>query len=625
MPFFDKKSVFYARHNTLTIDKIYRILYNIGDLYGGNVMTEEYPLPDNETNDEKREEKQEEKSISADLIRGHINTIILRALYDGDKYGYEIIAEIENKSHGQYSLKQPSLYSALKRLEAQNYVTSYWGGSVGGGRRKYFSLTDEGKKISEQNQAEWEYSRTVIDSLISDKDFDFNNPAPTVVNMRVLKSSTSRVPNRSENGEDSFGYSPSFGDGAEQEAELTEKRLALELERARAEEEFAERKTAWEEERARTEAELIQRREALHAEREDLEAQKAELSARSEAASEQENYGEQLKERELELQQERALRAEEILKREQEISEERERYQSLLKEREEQLALERETHARQLEEQEARIREEQDELFRRRERQLIHENYIKLVNAPPETQEDTKGDYSYYTRPVAEEVMRETEELSSVNQLTESGQEYRTVINKLYHSAIKTDGLETNPSRPERAHALGGIDFYDLEARAAQDGIKISTAGGTYSAESAEISGSIVNKGKALFLSAIVLFFICLAEGSIVLALQSKFSIPLFLPFFIWGIGLALLLVTGVAFANRFAERALRRSSPVIINAIVIYALLVIFTLIVALGVNIDFTSASALATYVVIPIIFFFGVVIFGLLYYIQIKPKKE
>ena len=118
------------------------------------------------------------KTVSSDLIRGHINTIILRSLYDGDKYGYEIIAEIEQKSHGQYSLKQPSLYSALKRLEKDGYVTSYWGGSVGGGRRKYFSLTEAGKAISEQNQAEWEYSRTVIDSLISDKDFDFSNPAP---------------------------------------------------------------------------------------------------------------------------------------------------------------------------------------------------------------------------------------------------------------------------------------------------------------------------------------------------------------------------------------------------------------------------------------------------------------
>ena len=42
--------------------------------------------------------------ISADLIRGHINTIILRSLYDGDKYGYEIIDEIEKKSGGMYTI-----------------------------------------------------------------------------------------------------------------------------------------------------------------------------------------------------------------------------------------------------------------------------------------------------------------------------------------------------------------------------------------------------------------------------------------------------------------------------------------------------------------------------------------
>lgn len=58
-------------------------------------------------------------AISADLIRGHINTIILRTLDERDKYGYEIINEIEDKSHGQYTLKQPTLYSALKRLETQ--------------------------------------------------------------------------------------------------------------------------------------------------------------------------------------------------------------------------------------------------------------------------------------------------------------------------------------------------------------------------------------------------------------------------------------------------------------------------------------------------------------------------
>ncbi len=144
--------------------------------------------------DPTNENENNASAISSDLIRGHINTIILRTLYDGDKYGYEIINEIEEKSKGQYSLKQPTLYSALKRLESQDYVTSYWGGVSNGGRRKYFQITDKGRQIVEQNLAEWEYSRTVIDSLISEKDYDFNNPPPSSLDMSLLKKSTTRVP-----------------------------------------------------------------------------------------------------------------------------------------------------------------------------------------------------------------------------------------------------------------------------------------------------------------------------------------------------------------------------------------------------------------------------------------------
>ena len=114
--------------------------------------------------------------ISSDLIRGHINTIILRTLYDGDKYGYDIISEIEKKSGGLYSIKQPTLYSALTRLERLEYVRSYNGEFSNGGRRKYFTLTDLGKQITEKNLSEWEYSRTIIDSLISDGNahYDFS-------------------------------------------------------------------------------------------------------------------------------------------------------------------------------------------------------------------------------------------------------------------------------------------------------------------------------------------------------------------------------------------------------------------------------------------------------------------
>ena len=115
-----------------------------------------------------------DNTINSDLIRGHINTIILKALYDGDRYGYDIIKDIEQKSSGQYTLKQPTLYSCLKRLESQGFISSYWGAKSNGGRRKYYTLTDMGRELFLKNQTDWEYSHTVIDKLISDKTFDLS-------------------------------------------------------------------------------------------------------------------------------------------------------------------------------------------------------------------------------------------------------------------------------------------------------------------------------------------------------------------------------------------------------------------------------------------------------------------
>lgn len=78
--------------------------------------------------------------------RGFVNNIILESLLSGDKYGYEIIKEVEIKSNGKIILKQPSLYSSLKRFEAKGFITSYWGDSNIGGRRHYYTITETGKK-----------------------------------------------------------------------------------------------------------------------------------------------------------------------------------------------------------------------------------------------------------------------------------------------------------------------------------------------------------------------------------------------------------------------------------------------------------------------------------------------
>ena len=64
--------------------------------------------------------------ISTDLIRGHTDMIILNVLRQGDSYGYEMYKRIIELSDNQYELKEATLYTAFRRLEKEDYISSYW-------------------------------------------------------------------------------------------------------------------------------------------------------------------------------------------------------------------------------------------------------------------------------------------------------------------------------------------------------------------------------------------------------------------------------------------------------------------------------------------------------------------
>ncbi len=107
-----------------------------------------------------------EQNINSDLIRGHIDTILLKILRDGDNYGYEIMKAVATNSGHAYELKEPSLYTSLKRLEKQGAITSYWGDESQGGRRKYYHITEIGIDAYEKALAEWLHAEKIINMLI---------------------------------------------------------------------------------------------------------------------------------------------------------------------------------------------------------------------------------------------------------------------------------------------------------------------------------------------------------------------------------------------------------------------------------------------------------------------------
>ena len=102
----------------------------------------------------------------SDLIRGNIDAIILCVLSDGDSYGYEILKDIAHKSLGAYEMKEPSLYTSLKRLEKQALVESYWGDQTQGARRKYYRVTPAGLAELEAATQRWAHVRVIIDRLL---------------------------------------------------------------------------------------------------------------------------------------------------------------------------------------------------------------------------------------------------------------------------------------------------------------------------------------------------------------------------------------------------------------------------------------------------------------------------
>ena len=106
-------------------------------------------------------------SISAEMLRGHTETIILARLLERDSYGYEINKSIQERSGGRYELKEATLYGAFRRLEEAGCIQSYWGNETTGARRRYYRVTPAGRAAYRKSRDEWLETRSLIDLLLS--------------------------------------------------------------------------------------------------------------------------------------------------------------------------------------------------------------------------------------------------------------------------------------------------------------------------------------------------------------------------------------------------------------------------------------------------------------------------
>jgi len=104
-------------------------------------------------------------AINKELMKGSTVILILTLLGGKDMYGYEMTKEIERRSDGVFTFKEGTLYPILHTLEVERLVEAYWN-EEGGRKRKYYRITEEGRKQLGEKQREWSLFRSTVDRVI---------------------------------------------------------------------------------------------------------------------------------------------------------------------------------------------------------------------------------------------------------------------------------------------------------------------------------------------------------------------------------------------------------------------------------------------------------------------------
>ncbi|MBQ8159591.1 MAG: helix-turn-helix transcriptional regulator [Clostridia bacterium] len=110
--------------------------------------------------------------LSADLLRGYTEDIILGRLEQGDSYGYQINKDVKSiaSACGQdFEMKEATMYLAFRRLEEQGCITSYWGSEGSGARRRYYSITSVGQGRLQEARVTWDKTRQLLEQLLGSK------------------------------------------------------------------------------------------------------------------------------------------------------------------------------------------------------------------------------------------------------------------------------------------------------------------------------------------------------------------------------------------------------------------------------------------------------------------------
>ncbi|MTI67532.1 MAG: PadR family transcriptional regulator [Firmicutes bacterium] len=106
--------------------------------------------------------------MNKELLKGSTVTLILKLLNQEPSYGYGLIKKLDLISEGVFSLKEGTLYPILHSLEKKGFIESYWDTKESKRKRKYYKITDKGKKKLKEKKREWTIFSDAMETVLGE-------------------------------------------------------------------------------------------------------------------------------------------------------------------------------------------------------------------------------------------------------------------------------------------------------------------------------------------------------------------------------------------------------------------------------------------------------------------------
>jgi transcriptional regulator len=97
--------------------------------------------------------------------KGSAELLVLSLLEDQPRHGYDISKLIQVRSGGALKFHVTSLYPLLRRLEGEGWIAGRWVEKAEQRKRRYYSLTPQGRKALRSKQQSWRDFVAVISRI----------------------------------------------------------------------------------------------------------------------------------------------------------------------------------------------------------------------------------------------------------------------------------------------------------------------------------------------------------------------------------------------------------------------------------------------------------------------------